>query len=215
MYTSITKKVLMALSGIFLMIFLLQHLAINLTSLIPDNGSTFNKISHFMGYNPIVQFILQPILMFGVCFHFTMGVFLEYQNRKARQSKYVYHKTRSSWVSKNMIITGLVVLAFLLLHFYDFWLPEMDYKYISQTLPSEERYFHELQEKFHDAFRTIMYCISFVLLGLHLNHGLASSFHSVGVSSAREKKLKLAANIYSLFISVGFTTIAIFHYFSH
>ncbi len=215
MYTSITKKVLMALSGIFLMIFLLQHLAINLTSLIPDNGSTFNKISHFMGYNPIVQFILQPILMFGVCFHFTMGVFLEYQNRKARQSKYVYHKTRSSWVSKNMIITGLVVLAFLLLHFYDFWLPEMDYKYISQTLPSEERYFHELQEKFHNAFRTIMYCISFVLLGLHLNHGLASSFHSVGVSSAREKRLKLAANIYSLFISVGFTTIAIFHYFSH
>ena len=205
----------MALSGIFLMIFLLQHLAINLTSLIPDNGNTFNKISHFMGYNPIVQFILQPILMFGVCFHFTMGVFLEYQNRKARQSKYVYHKTRSSWVSKNMIITGLVVLAFLLLHFYDFWLPEMDYKYISQTLPSEERYFHELQEKFHNAFRTIMYCISFVLLGLHLNHGLASSFHSVGVSSAREKRLKLAANIYSLFISVGFTTIAIFHYFSH
>ena len=139
MYTSIIKKVLMALSGIFLMIFLLQHLAINLTSLIPDDGSTFNKISHFMGYNPIVQFILQPILMLGVCFHFSMGVILEYQNRKARKSKYIYHKTRSSWASKNMIITGLVVLAFLLLHFYDFWLPEIDYKYISQVLPAKER----------------------------------------------------------------------------
>ena len=85
MYTSILKKLLMALSGIFLMVFLMQHLAINLTSLIPDEGNTFNKISHFMGYNPVVQFILQPILMFGVCFHFSMGLFLEYQNRTARK----------------------------------------------------------------------------------------------------------------------------------
>ena len=215
MFTSILKKVLMALSGIFLMIFLMQHLAINLTSLIPDGGSTFNKISHFMGYNPVVQFVLQPILMFGVCFHFTMGVFLDFQNKKARKSKYVYHNTRSSWISKNMIITGLVVLAFLLLHFYDFWLPEMDYKYISQLLPAEDRYFHELQEKFHNTYRTIIYCISFILLGLHLNHGLASSFQSVGVSSTRQKTLKIIANIYSLFISIGFSTVAIFHYFSH
>ena len=58
----------MALSGIFLMVFLLQHLAINLTSLFPDDGNTFNKISHFMGYNPLVQFVLQPILIFGVFF---------------------------------------------------------------------------------------------------------------------------------------------------
>ena len=205
----------MALSGIFLMVFLLQHLAINLTSLIPDGGSTFNKISHFMGYNPVVQFVLQPILMFGVCFHFSMGVFLEYQNRKARKSKYVYHKTRSSWISKNMIITGLVVLAFLLLHFYDFWLPEIDYKYISQALPAEERYFHELQEKFHNKYRTVIYCFSFVLLGLHLNHGLASSFQSVGVSSTRQKTLKIIASTYSFFISIGFATVAIFHHLSH
>ena len=86
----------MALSGLFLIIFLAQHLTINLTSIIPDNGNTFNTISHFMGYNPIVQFILQPILIFGVCFHFVMGFILEYQNRQARNEKYIYHKTRSS-----------------------------------------------------------------------------------------------------------------------
>ena len=111
MYTSIIKKVLMALSGIFLMVFLLQHLLINLTSLLPDDGKTFNIISHFMGYNPLVQFVLQPILIFGVFFHFTMGIILEYQNKKARNLKYVYHKTRSSWISKNMIITGLVIIT--------------------------------------------------------------------------------------------------------
>jgi succinate dehydrogenase / fumarate reductase cytochrome b subunit len=216
MQSSIIKKFFMALSGIFLMIFLLQHLAINLTSLIPDNGETFNTISHFMGYNPIVQFVLQPILIFGVCFHFVMGFILEYQNRKARVQKYILHKTRSSWISRNMIISGLVILAFLILHFDDFWLPEINDKYINPVLPDPEKYFLHLQEQFYNqTYRTIFYCISFVLLGLHLNHGLASSFQSVGVSSANKHILKIAANLYSITITVGFISIAIFHYFIH
>ena len=216
MYSSIIKKVLMALSGIFLMIFLLQHLAINLTSLIPDDGYTFNKISHFMGYNPIVQFILQPILIFGVCFHFIMGFFLEYQNRKSRASKYVYHKTRSSWVSKNMIISGLVILAFLALHFYDFWIPELDYKYVQFKNPDSLKYFHELKEKFYgQSARTIIYCVSFILLGLHLNHGLSSSIHSIGIATKNDDRLEKLANIYSFIISFGFSGIAVYHYFIH
>lgn len=206
----------MALSGIFLMFFLLQHLAINLTSLIPDNGKTFNIISHFMGYNPIVQFILQPVLIFGVCFHFIMGFILEYQNRKARNEKYIYHKTNSSWVSRNMIITGLVILAFLALHFYDFWIPEIEYKYISFEVSDQTKYFHELKEKFYgETYRTTLYCISFILLGMHLNHGLSSSFQSVGLTKSRSRLLQIAANIYSLLISIGFITIAIYHYFVH
>tara|TARA_B100000902_G_scaffold399080_1_gene468305 strand:+ start:1790 stop:2440 length:651 start_codon:yes stop_codon:yes gene_type:complete len=216
MQSSIVKKLLMALSGIFLMVFLLQHLAINLTSLIPDNGKTFNMISHFMGYNPIVQFILQPILIFGVCFHFIMGFVLEYQNRKARNEKYIYHKTNSSWISRNMIITGLVILAFLVLHFYDFWIPEMEYKYINYESSNPLKYFHELKEKFYgETYRTIIYCSSFILLGMHLNHGLSSSLQSVGVTSSKKRLLKLTANIYSIIISIGFISIAIFHYFTH
>ena len=216
MYSSIVKKILMAISGIFLMFFLLQHLAINLTSLIPDNGKTFNAISHFMGYNPIVQFILQPILIFGVCFHFIMGFILEYQNRKARNEKYIYHKTNSSWISKNMIITGLVILAFLALHFYDFWIPEMEYKYIDYDESNPTKYFHELKEKFYgETYRTAIYCVSFILLGMHLNHGLSSSFQSVGATSSRDRVLRTVANIYSFGISIGFIAIALFHYFIH
>ena len=214
MKSSIIKKVSMALSGLFLVIFLAQHLTINLSSIIPDDGKTFNTISHFMGYNPIVQFVLQPILIFGVFFHFMMGLFLEYQNSQARNEKYVYHKTKSTWISKNMIITGLVILAFLGLHFYDFWFPEMDYKYISGLAPDPQKYFHELQEKFHgETIRTIIYCVSFILLGMHLNHGLSSSFQSIGISSSRQKTMRLVANIYSMVISVGFIGVALFHYF--
>ena len=216
MQSSIVKKVLMALSGIFLMFFLLQHLAINLTSLIPDDGKTFNAISHFMGYNPIVQFILQPILIFGVCFHFIMGLILEYQNRKARNKKYIYHNTNSSWISKNMIITGLVILAFLALHFYDFWIPEMEYKYINYEDTDPTKYFHELKEKFNgETYRTAIYCVSFILLGMHLNHGLSSSFQSIGLTQSRDRLLRKIANIYSFGISLGFIAIAVFHYLIH
>ena len=76
--SSIARKISMALSAIFLMVFLLQHFAINLTSVF--SADIFNQISHFMGTNPLVQFVLQPILIFGVIFHFVMGFILEFRN---------------------------------------------------------------------------------------------------------------------------------------
>ena len=88
--TSIGKKFAMAISAIFLMIFLLQHFIINITSVFSED--IFNMLSHFMGTNPLVQFILQPILIAGVLFHFIMGFYLEIQNRKA--AKYEYQKEK-------------------------------------------------------------------------------------------------------------------------
>ena len=118
--SSIGRKVSMALSAIFLMIFLLQHFAINFTSVVsPD---LFNELSHFMGTNPLVQFVLQPVLIFGVVFHFVMGFILELKNRKANSLKYAKNNgaANSSWMSRNMIWSGLAILSFMLLHFVDF-----------------------------------------------------------------------------------------------
>jgi succinate dehydrogenase / fumarate reductase, cytochrome b subunit len=128
--SSIAKKVAMALSGLFLMLFLAQHFFINMTSVFsPD---TFNSISHFMGNNPLVQYVIQPILIVGVIFHFIMGFVLDFKNRSARPVSYVKFDgaANSSWASRNMIVSGSVILAFLALHFYDFWFPEMVYKYV-------------------------------------------------------------------------------------
>ena len=85
--TSIARKVAMALSGLFLILFLAQHFTINVTSVFSDE--IFNMLSHFMGNNPLVQFVLQPILIFGVIFHFVMGFVLDFKNRKSRNVKYV------------------------------------------------------------------------------------------------------------------------------
>lgn len=118
--STILRKVAMALSGIFLMVFLLQHFVINITSVF--SAATFNQFSHFMGTNPVVQFLLQPVLIFGVVFHFVLGFVLDIKNKRARGTRYAVYKgsANASWVSRNMIISGATVLAFLALHFYDF-----------------------------------------------------------------------------------------------
>jgi succinate dehydrogenase / fumarate reductase cytochrome b subunit len=103
----------MALSGLFLMVFLAQHFIINITSVF--SATIFNQFSHFMGTNALVQFLLQPILIGGVIFHFVLGFVLELQNSSARGIKYTVFKgnANASWVSRNMIISGATVLAFL------------------------------------------------------------------------------------------------------
>jgi succinate dehydrogenase / fumarate reductase cytochrome b subunit len=190
-YTSIGYKVLMALSGLFLMFFLLQHLVINSLSVISPDA--FNEASHFMGTNPLVQFLLQPILIFGVVFHFIMGFFLDLRNRKSRTISYAYNKpsANSSWVSRNMIISGLTVLAFLGIHFIDFWIPEINVKYIQGDMSGlhngEFRYFHELHEKVcsYAKSNSLYNCI--YILSLHLIHGFQSSFQSVGIATSKTR----------------------------
>jgi succinate dehydrogenase / fumarate reductase cytochrome b subunit len=159
--TSLARKFAMALSGLFLVFFLLQHFTINLTSVFSE--SVFNELSHFMGNNPIVQFALQPVLIFGVVFHFVMGFVLELQNRKSRTNKYATNNgaANSSWMSRNMIISGVVVLSFLALHFYDFWIPEMNYKYVEVLPENPNRYFEEMVHKFENPVRVGLYVLSF------------------------------------------------------
>ena len=211
--SSIGRKYAMALSAMFLLIFLVMHLFTNLLSVFSEDA--FNAASHFMGYNPAIQFLMQPVLIFAVVFHFVMGFVLEIKNNKARPVKYNVNgaSANSTWMSRNMIISGAVILAFLALHFYDFWFPEMKYKYIEGNTPDSLRYWEELHHKFHDVWRVVLYVIAFVLLGLHLAHGFQSSFQSVG---ARHPKytpcIKAVGTWYSILIPLGFIIIAIYHF---
>lgn len=208
--SSIARKMAMALSGLFLILFLAQHLTINFTAVIDKD--TFNELSHFMGYNPVVQFILQPILILGVVFHFVMGLTLEIQNKKARNVKYKVFAggTNASWASRNMIISGAVILAFLAVHFYDFWFPEIDYKFIAGLPLDESRYYEHLVAKFQDPVRTGLYCLSFVLLAVHLWHGFASSFQSMGWNNKYSKGLTGFTKFYAVAVPLGFIFIAIY-----
>ncbi len=213
--SSIARKVAMALSALFLIFFLIIHLAVNITSLFSEN--MFNQLSHFMGTNPLIQFALQPVLIFGVVFHFVMGFILELKNKGARDVKYVKYNgaANSSWMSRNMIYSGLVILAFLVLHFVDFWFPEINHKYIEVLPEDPTRYFSELQHKFVNPLRVGAYVIAFVLLALHLLHGFQSAFQSVGFNNKYTNAVKSFGKFYSFAIPFGFIIIALYHHFNH
>lgn len=219
--SSIGRKYAMALSALFLMVFLLQHFAINILSVFSPDA--FNEASHFMGTFWAVQFVLQPILIFGVIFHFVMGFILEIKNNKARQKSYVKNNgnANSTWMSRNMLLSGAVVLAFLVLHFIDFWIPEINVKYVqgdmSGLLPGGEgfRYYEELVHKFENPLRVGAYILAFVLLSLHLLHGFSSAFQSIGANSIYKKSMKGLAQVYAIGLPVGFIFIALYHHFTH
>ena len=210
--SSIARKVTMSLSGLFLVIFLAQHLFINIMSVFsPD---TFNSLSHFMGTNGLIQFVMQPILIIGVVLHFVTGFILEAQNRKARPIKYGEYKgnNNSSWVSRNMLISGLVILVFLAVHMYDFFFPEIAYKYIDMGPDNPTRYYEETIAKFVSPARTIGYVIAFVLLAMHLWHGFASSFQSIGFNNKYSRALQGFTKFYAVVVPLGFIFIALFHF---
>ncbi|TNF29717.1 MAG: succinate dehydrogenase cytochrome b subunit [Bacteroidetes bacterium] len=222
MSSSVGKKIAMALSGFFLLLFLLQHMSINMMSVFSEE--LFNETSHFMGTNPLVQGLLQPILMFGVLFHLGMGIKLELENRAARPVKYAMNNgaANSTWMSRNMIITGITVMLFLGLHLYDFWVHEMQVKYMQGDMSglidpmypdSGYRYWHELHEKFHDPVRVGIYVLSFVFLALHLMHGFQSAFQSVGFNHRKYTPvIKKLSNIYAVAVPLGFIFIAVYHF---
>ena len=217
--SSIGRKVAMALSAFFLMFFLIIHLAVNITSVFSE--ASFNELAHFMGTNPLVQFALQPVLIFGVVFHFVMGFILEIKNKKANCVNYAKNNgaANSTWMSRNMIYSGLAILAFIVLHFIDFWIPELNTKYVVGDMSGmhlgEFRYYQELVEKFHSHIRTIAYVLAFILLGLHLAHGFTSAFQSMGVTAGRKKTLQNIGKGYSIIIPLGFIIIALYHHLKY
>lgn len=211
----------MALSALFLIFFLIIHLTVNITSVFSED--VFNNLSHFMGTNPLIQFLLQPILIFGVVFHFVMGFVLEIKNKQSRGVKYIKYNgsANASWMSRNMIISGGVILIFIGIHFLDFWIPELNTKYVvgdmSGYLEGTEklRYFEELQHKFENPVKVGIYVIAFVFLALHLLHGFQSAFQSIGFNNKYTSCVKSFGNFYAIVIPLGFIVVALYHFFNH
>lgn len=222
--SSIGRKVVMALSGLFLLVFLLQHLIINLLSVIdPDS---FNTTSHFMGTNPVVQFVAQPILIAGILVHYLMGIILTYKNKKARPVGYINdnQSANSSWVSRNMITTGIMIFLFLILHMGDFWIHEITVKFFGDKnwdvvgfIDGTEnfRYWEELHHTMSNPIKASIYTLAFLFLGLHLAHGFSSTFQSVGFRDGRfTPTLEKLGKAYSLFVPLLFAIVAWCHYFN-
>lgn len=210
-FSSVTKKVWMSLLGIFLMIFLVVHLTINLFLLRNDGGNWFNQAAHFMGTNYVVK-IFEVILFGGIILHILLGIILQVQNWMSRPVRYnITNRSKTPFLSKYMIYTGGIVLCFMLLHFFNFYFIKLGWVSNPNISAEGEPDFYVIaRELFAHPAYVFIYTGLFVVLGFHLYHAFESAFQSLGLNhKTYTPSIELGAKIYSVIIPLGFIIIPI------
>lgn len=181
--SSIGKKVIMSLTGLFLITFLIIHCAINAMIFFNDGGATFTHWGHFMGTNPIIR-TLEIGLVIGFLLHIIDGFVLVAQNRKARPVKYskVAHPHKSRWYSRSMGLLGTLILIFLIIHTAHFWIPNRT----NQFVEGEELPLYQLMlEVFRNPWIVLIYVLGCFSLFWHLLHGFRSAFQTLGLNHVK------------------------------
>lgn len=204
LFSSVSKKFVMALAGLFLILFLPVHLVINLMLLRPD-PEPFNKAAHFMASFPLIK-IIEIVLLAAIVLHVFYGIFLQIQNWFARPVGYMSgNRSKTSFFSKFMIWTGSSLLIFLTLHFFNFYFIRLG------LVPGDPEDFYSVA---HNLFKipayNYIYLGCFLLLGLHLYHAFTSAFQTLGLNHRIwTPVVKVCASVYSVLIPIGFGLISI------
>lgn len=215
--SSIGKKVMMSLAGLFLIVYLIVHLGINLSLIIADSREPFNKAAHFMGTNIIVR-IFEVVLFGGFLIHMIYGVIVQIQNWLARPNRYKKENySQTSFFSKFMIHTAVIITIFLVIHLLDFWVKAKLFGTVPSVIYDGKEY-HDLGilviEKFKIGWIVIFYLACLLLLGFHLIHGFQSAFHTLGLEHRVYRPIINAVGIiYTIVITGGFMAIPIYVYF--
>ncbi len=209
--SSIGKKLLMALTGMFLITFLVVHAGINSMIWFNDGGETFLFYAHFMGTNFLVH-IAEVGLFIGLILHIVDGLLLWKQNRDARPVKYAYSNpnANSKWYSRSMGILGTLILFFLIVHLRNFWGPNR----LNQITTGEElNLFQLMQQDFSNLWMVIFYVLACFSLFWHLLHGFKSAFQSLGLNNVKyNKAIEVAGIAFSIIVPLVFALMPISFY---
>lgn len=206
--SSVGKKLLMSMTGIFLSIFLIVHLAGNLLVLRSDGGAMFNAYAHFMGGNPLIR-TLEIGLFLLLLVHSVNGIRIWYQNRKARGKQYEVYKLdeNTTLQSRMMAISASLVLLFLVVHLRKFWVPA--------RIDGEQDMATLVLTTFRDPFYVVFYLAALIILAYHLRHGFQSAFQTMGWKTKRYSGLiEFIAVLFWLVIPIGFAIIPLYIYFT-
>ncbi|MFP4555407.1 MAG: succinate dehydrogenase cytochrome b subunit [Bacteroidales bacterium] len=212
--SSLGKKLIMSITGLFLMLFLLVHLATNLLLLIGD-GELYNKAAHTLVTTPVLK-IVEYLLAFGFVFHIFYATFLTLKNRRTRPIRYAKSGSNelTTWSSRNMYILGFVILVFLVLHLINFFLKLRfgDVPYITYDGVQMHNSYLLVSQFFVDYWwYNVIYIVSAILLGLHLSHGFWSAFQTIGFNNQKWiPRIQAISYIYAVIIAVGFTIIPLY-----
>ena len=204
LFSSISKKFVMALAGLFLLTFLPIHFVINLL-LLKNDPVPFNKAAHFMATFPVIK-IVEIVLIAAILVHISFGVFLQIQNWLARPVGYaVGQKSETSFFSKFMIWTGASILTFLVLHFFNFFFIKLGLVH-----GDPENFYSIAHNLFKIPAYNYIYLTCFLLLGFHLYHAFSSAFQTLGLNHRIwTPVVKVIAWIYAIAIPCGFAFISI------
>jgi succinate dehydrogenase / fumarate reductase cytochrome b subunit len=204
LFSSITKKFVMALAGLFLLTFLPVHLIINLMLLKSEPGP-FNTAAHFMATFPLVR-IMEIALLAAILIHLCWGILLQIQNWLSRPIRYVSStKTETSFFSRFMIWTGATILTFLIIHFFNFYFIKLGF-----VKGNAEDFYSVAHSLFKIPAYDIIYLCCFAFLGFHLFHAFYSAFQTLGLNHRIWSPIiKVVAVIYAIIIPAGFASIAI------
>ncbi|MGK7388828.1 MAG: succinate dehydrogenase cytochrome b subunit [Candidatus Cyclobacteriaceae bacterium M2_1C_046] len=215
---SLGKKIIMALTGLFLFIFLITHLTGNLQLLANDGGMGFNKYAYFMTTNPLIKTI-SFLLYASFLIHIIWSILLTRQNRKARPVSYAKSAPLArSWASRNMGILGTVILIFLIIHLKNFW-------YVMHFGPIDPVKYEGFEYKnlylvtvnvFQELWYVILYVVAMVFLGFHLFHGFKSMFQTLGVNHPKYNPLiNFIGTAYAILVPAAFAAIPVIIYFKN
>lgn len=218
--SSVGKKLVMSLTGLFLCSFLLIHLLGNLSLLSDDNGETFNTYAYFMTTNPLIKFISIGLYA-GILLHAIQGLLLYFKNKSSKgKANSVKTYANGSWISKNMALLGTLILAFLFIHMGDFWFKmKFTDELASISYNGAEQQVKDLYKRVHVAFSetwiVVVYMIGLIALALHLLHGFGSAFRTLGMTHKKYTPIIQAFGVlFSILVPLGFAIIPLYIYFN-
>jgi succinate dehydrogenase / fumarate reductase cytochrome b subunit len=210
--SSIGKKLLVALTGLFLISFLIVHCSINALIFLNDDGVTFTHYAHFMGTNPVIRTI-EIVLVLGFLIHIIQALVLWRQNKKARPVSYesVKSSAKVTWYSKSMTLLGTLILFFLVIHTSAFWIPNRTSQF---TTGEELNLYAMMLEKFQSPVMVVIYVLGCISLFWHLLHGFGSAFQSLGLNHLKYNKLISFVGVtFSIAVSIVFALMPLSIYF--
>jgi succinate dehydrogenase / fumarate reductase cytochrome b subunit len=223
--SSIGKKFVMALTGIFLILFLIVHVGLNACIWANDNGEMFNTGANFMASMLVIR-IMEWGLFAGILLHAIQGLVLAYDNSTKRKDKYAveYGNRGSKWYSRSMGLLGTLLLLFLIMHMYHFWVPSR-LGGVANIQPLQEidysnglgKQYHNLYAEMLNVFQypliVLLYVIGCISLCYHLMHGFESAFRTLGVHNNRYLTLlRYGGRGFSIIISIAFAMMPVSMY---
>lgn len=223
--SSIGQKFTMALTGIFLILFLVVHVGLNACIWANDNGQMFNTGANFMASMLVIR-IMEIGLFAGIIIHAIQGLVLARFNLSRRSERYAidYGERGSKWYSRSMGLLGTLLLLFLIMHIYHFWVPSR-LGGMANIRPLEEidysnglgKQYHNLYKEMVDVFQNpivvLLYIVGCASLAYHLMHGFESAFRTLGLHNNRYlKALRYTGRCFSIIVSLAFAMMPISMY---